>query len=385
MTAIDDVPQVPVVRDELLHLIDWTDGAVEVLEDHPDPLEAPVIPAPGGCASPAGVIRTQLFNRLEAATDAAHCEFDVESRTSNRIAVITHPDGLRAPMRVCHPTWLAVAYGFGYRPRFIRLNEADHEYLERDIHDYRVTALAFDLDVDRSDYQANEDDWFDDTEAVRDLSERRLEPGPDWSRYIHWYRTRTVRAYQVDATVASIDHDDLPTRPAEQPVVAAHDWAVTPPRVGDVIRRGVLEGLTAAHPGIRNISTGADPWATDEISLIYRPTKGRFPDTACLCPELALLKLERYGYRLTDAWIDGVGDDTGPRDRRLQFARGPALQAWSERQRYHWPRSREKPALGALNDARANLAEFLPCLRSEIFTIDELGHRSINHDGQGGS
>lgn len=110
MSRFRDVRQVPEVRDELSRRIDWSDGALEVLEDHPDPLEARVNTIPGTCAAPAALMRNVIFARLEADIGADHCEITSGWRVNDSISLVVHPDGTSSG-RCCPSTFRVSARG----------------------------------------------------------------------------------------------------------------------------------------------------------------------------------------------------------------------------------------------------------------------------------
>jgi hypothetical protein len=201
----------------------------------------------------------------------------------------------------------------------------------------------------------------------------------DWERYIPWYRTQRIPTYLLDTVAQKTDWGQYPDLPERRPQPDAKFESSKPPRVGNFIRMAVIQQLQEELPSITDISTGPDPWPTNRVSMAVKPTPYDEPGvgTNVLCPRIALMKLNQYGYRLINAWYDTpvVGrerESTMP--RRVEFARGNALRDWCQRmcESNGLSVSEDIETARKYVDVDGNMEELVPCLRTQIVTNHQL-------------
>lgn len=379
------LPDPDEVAEQLASQLERNDQLSEDVPDRVRTSETPLAVPTGDSISSTGslrsVIRYCVLKGIQDTDEALRVPFnkvDVEQRAG----IITHPSLLERSNRLLSQAALAKAYQYGYWPSYWTIVEG-HSPVDRDNsaigvpYEKRRMEFIWKDEYDQKEFDTA-DNWFTDEEAVTEFAARVTEDDVSWAQYVPWYRTTAVSSYRLTQVAQTTDWTEFPDRPDVRPNVEDRFDTSANPRVGDFIRMAVLQKLERHLPTITNLSTGPDPWATNRVSLVVDPTAtdGR-PDGAILCPHVALKKLADYGYRPTDGWYDAPAIGYGPDDpiapRRIEFARGPALQTWCERIQMELPLFKDATKLretGYLPNI--DWQTFIPCVRSQIITYQQL-------------
>ena len=360
---------------------DLSQEVLESLEESDDPLECRLLPKPPDFVTVGNWIRASLLELLDHSTELGEIH---HALGGDSVGVLLHPSTLEHRTFLFDPTLLALAYRVGYQPTSLAINEeGDHRL--RDIDEYPGSGLSFrsiGLEHGFDHFEStppNQDDVSDDAAAVDALAEEILIDDTDWSRYLPWYQTRVVAEYQLTATATRIDWSVFPPRPTERPTVDAALEAGPDPAVGDFIRYAILHDI-ADRSGVRSIDTNPKPWDTDRVAVTFVPDASQ--NDVMFLPMEILTRLARYGYRpiagqYLRPWWGHRSLDDPPVPRRIEFARGQALDRWIEAQ---LAESTVGDALDALPEvfsrdeqlAPLSWEEYLPCLRAQILTNLEL-------------
>jgi hypothetical protein len=357
------------------------DEVTERVRTSETPLSVPIRDSLSKTGSLSSILHYCVLNRLKTTEEVSRVSFskvDVEQGAS----IVTHPSLLERSNRLLPQTALAKTYQYGYWPGLWRVVEGgfstDQSETEAGVpYEKRELTLFWHDEYSQDTFEA-EDNWFNDTDAVSEFAGRVTNDDVDWTRYIPWYRTTTVSRYQLPRVAHTTDWTEFPEHPDARPKIKDRFDTLQNPRVGDFVRMAVLRKLERHLPVIMNLSTGPDPWETDRVSLVVDPTaaNGR-PDGAMLCPSVAVKKLAEYGYRPIDGWYDapaiGYEPDDPTEPRRIEFARGHALQKWYDEIRMNSPLFSEPTQIvdiGSLPDI--DWQTFIPYAQSQIITYQQL-------------
>lgn len=251
--------------------------------------------------------------------------------------ILTHPSVLEHANQLLSPPAVAKAYQYGYWLDEWRVGERDftlQRSIEKEVSDLRETRLlrlTRGQPVDELD-TADDDEWFSDKTAVRELAKRVCGDDIAWEQYVPWYRTSIIRTAQLERKAQQKNWTDLPSHPDTKPTIKDQLDVSVNPNTGDFIRTAIIQQLQANHPNITKISSGPEPWNTDTLSVFVDPTASNEIDETVVCPDVVLQKLAEYGYRPINGWYDTstVGYESTDPDvpRRIEFARGEQLSKW---------------------------------------------------------
>jgi hypothetical protein len=353
------------------------------------PLAVPLGDQISSTGSLRSVLRYCILNGVEDTDKVINVSFskeDVEQWSS----ITTHPSLLEESNRLLPQAALAKAYQYGYWPSNWRIVEGGRLPESVDSvaglpYEQRKLELVW-KDKDEKIMSDTAENWFADEEAVTEFAARVTDDDVSWAQYVPWYQTTAVSSYRLDKLAQTTDWTEFPDRPDVRPNIEDRFDTSTNPRVGDFIRMAVLEKLERHLPIITNLSTGPDPWATDRVSLVVDPTaaEGR-SDGGILCPHVALKKLAGYGYRPIDGWYDAPAKGYEPDDpierRRIEFARGRALQTWCDEMQMKSPLFKDATKVrGTGYLPGIDWQTFIPCVRSQIITYQQLHDLTQNSE-----
>ena len=373
------------VAEQLANQLEQNDQLSEEIPERVRTSETPLAVPTGDRISSTGslgsVIRYCVLNGVRDTDEVIHVSFN-KADGEKHAGITTHPSLLEKANRLLPQAALAKAYQYGYWPsgwstvQGGKLPTSVDSVAGRPSEQRRLDLIWKD-EHHQKDFETAEY-WFADEDAVTEFATRVSDDNVPWAQYVPWYRTTTVSAYRLNHVAQTTDWTTFPDPPDARPNIEDRFDTATNPTVGDFIRMAVLQKLERHLPTITNLSTGPDPWATDRISLVADPTatKAR-PNGAILCPRVALKKLAEYGYRPTDGWYDapavGYESDDPIELRRIEFARGHALQTWCERIQMQSPLFEDTTTVhetGYLPNV--DWQTFIPCVRSQIITYQQL-------------
>jgi hypothetical protein len=379
------LPDPDEVAEQLANQLEQNGQLREDLPERVRTSETPLAVPTGDSISSTGSLRSVLrycvlkgVQDIDEVVRVSFNKVDVEQWAS----VTTHPSLLEQSNRLLSQAALAKAYQYGYWPNGWRTVEGGSLPESVDSvaglpYEQRELELVW-KDNDDKIVTDTTENWFADEDAVTEFASRFTDDDISWSQYAPWYRTTAVSTYRLNQVAQTTDWTEFPDHPDVHPNIENRFDTSTKPPVGDFIRMAVLRKLERSLPIITNLSTGPDPWATDRVSLVVDPTaaEGR-PDGGILCLHVVLKKLAEYGYRPIDGWYDapaiGYESDDPIEPRRIEFARGHALQTWCERIQMQSPlfddatKVRETGYL-----PNVDWQTFIPCVRSQIITYQEL-------------
>jgi len=345
------------------------------------PLAVPIGDVISSTGSLRSILRYSVLKGLRESDNIVHISFSKVDE-EKWAGITTHPSLLEQSNRLLPQPGLAKAYQYGYWPTSWRIVEEGHVPNSVDSvagfpHEQRTMELTWKDNYDKTDVET-EQHWFTDADAVREFAAYVTDDDISWAQYIPWYRTTAVPTYRLNQVAHTTDWSEFPKHPDARPSIENRFDTSTNPRVGDFIRLAALRKLERHLPLITNLSTGPGAWTTDRVSLVVDPTaaEGR-PNTATLCPHVALIKLAEYGYRPIDGWYDapavGYESDDPILPRRIEFARGRALQEWCKEIQMDSPlfkdatRVRENTTFTDLD-----WEAFVPCVQSKIISYKRL-------------
>ena len=309
----------------------------ERIRDSDTPLTEPAGYPASSHGSIQSAIRYTVLTKLKQEDEIGGISF---SKTSDdrEVSITTHPSRLDKTNRLLHPASLAKLYQYGYHLNSWSTQQGGSDPKSVDSKagvPWGRLRLSLSTEVPSQEEYDSDNHWFNDEEAVTEFAARVTDDNIEWAEYIPWYRTTTIPTYRLVQAAQTTDWSELPDHPDSRPELTDRFSTATNPRVGDFIRMAVLQKLEQMHPSIVDLSTGPDPWTTDRVSMVIRPTAdGPGLNDSGLCPPVVLKKLADYGYRPTDGWYDAPAIGYEPDDpivpRRLEFARGQALQTWHD-------------------------------------------------------
>jgi len=381
------------VAEQLANQLEQNNQIPEEIPERVRTSETPLAVPLGDQASSTGSLRSMVrylvLNGVQDTDEVIHVSFG-KVDAEKRAGITTHPSLLEKANRLLPQPALAKAYQYGYWPSGWHTVQGGSLPTSVDSvagrsSEQRRLDLIWKDDYDQKDFETDEH-WFADEDAVTEFATRVTDDDVSWAQYIPWYRTTAVSTYRLTQVAHTTDWNGFPDHSDARPNIENRFDAATNPTVGDFVRTAVLQKLERHLPTITNLSTGPDPWATDRVSLVVDPTaaEGR-PNGAILCPHVALKKLADYGYRPVDGWYDrptvGYESDDPIEPRRVEFARGHALHTWCEQIQMQSPLFEDATKV---REARylpeVDWETFIPCVRSQIITYQQLHDLAQNPD-----
>lgn len=374
------------VADCIAHLGDRslrsTDEVVAAVQESENPLNEP-IGLGFSSGSVGSCIRHGIFRAIQERDDIHNAGRPKVGGVDEMVSLTTHPALLDGQSRFLAPGPVAKFYEYGYSPLSLNVLQGGNPGRHADFDaegswEFRTLELYREDEWVVADAKDAER-WFADEEAVSEFATRVTANDVAWEQYIPWYRTQHIPTYLLDTVARNTDWTQYPDFPEIRPQLNSEFESPEQPRVGDFIRTAVIQQLQEELPSIKNISTGPDPWTTDRVSMLVKPSPYNEPGvgTEVLCPRIVLVKLNQYGYRLIDAWYDTPAvsqERENMLPRRVEFARGNALREWCQTV----SASNGLSVSEDIETARKyvggdlNLEELVPCLRTQIVTNHQL-------------
>lgn len=366
---------------QLVQTDQFDDDIVDRVRTSDAPLAVPIKNSISRNGSLRGILQYCVFKRIQSTDDVSEVSFskvDEEKRPS----IITHPSLLEKYNRLLPQAALAKTYQYGYCPGSWYIVQGglppDQNGTEgSNLFEKRKMDLVWRDEQSQHTFEPD-DNWFADTDAVTGFAARVTDDDVKWAQYIPWYRSTSVSRYRLTQVAHTTDWTEFPDLPDVRPKINDRFGSLRNPRVGDFIRMAVLRKLEQHLPVITDLSTGPDPWETNNVSLVVDPTAAAGHSTgAVLCPPVALKKLAAYGYRPIDGWYDSpvIGEDADDpiEPRRIEFARGRALREWYQKIQIDSPLFTDRTQvvdIGPLPDI--DWETYIPCVRSQIITYQQL-------------